>query len=101
MGFTWLTFRMFGLPLAYTAAVLCAACALLPFIPTYVIALPPCLMLGTQVGGGGRVLGLAGAGWASSARGQEWEHAACRGCFCAWEGLRIRACLPHRCHRPA
>lgn len=51
MGFTWLTFRMFGVPLAYTAAVVCAACALLPFIPTYLIALPPCLALGAQVRG--------------------------------------------------
>ncbi|GAB4819140.1 hypothetical protein N2152v2_006186 [Parachlorella kessleri] len=47
-AFTWLTFRMFALPLTYTATVLCAACALLPFIPTYVVALPPCIALAAQ-----------------------------------------------------
>lgn len=46
----WLTFRVFRIPLVYTATVLCSACALLPFIPTYVIALPPCLALSAQVG---------------------------------------------------
>ena len=50
-AFTWLTFRMFALPLTYTATVVCAACALLPFIPTYVVALPPCIALAAQVGG--------------------------------------------------
>eukprot|EP00887_Chlorella_sp_A99_P007660 scaffold20.g7660.t1 len=47
-GFTWLTFRAFSIPLVYTAAVASAVCALLPFIPTYVVALPGCLLLALQ-----------------------------------------------------
>ncbi|KFM24544.1 Transmembrane protein 245 [Auxenochlorella protothecoides] len=46
--FTWLTFRVFGVPLAYTAAVLSAVCALLPFIPTYAVALPGSGLLAAQ-----------------------------------------------------
>lgn len=64
--FTWLTFRMFAVPLAYTATVACAACALLPFIPTYVIALPACAMFVAQV------WGALPACW-PRARGWGWE----------------------------
>lgn len=60
--FTWLTFRMFAVPLAYTATVACAACALLPFIPTYVIALPACAMFVAQVIGARCLPAGAGVG---------------------------------------
>ena len=46
--FAWLTFRMFGAPLAYTSAVASAAFALLPFVPTYSVALPGCAVVAFQ-----------------------------------------------------
>ena len=46
--FSWITFRVMGLPLTYTASVASAACALLPFVPTYAVALPGCVVLLAQ-----------------------------------------------------
>ena len=47
-GVTWLTFRVWGVPLAYTATLACCALALLPFIPTHVIALPAAAWLAVR-----------------------------------------------------
>ena len=46
--FSWITFRIFGAPLAYTTSVASAAFALLPFVPTYSIALPGCAVVALQ-----------------------------------------------------
>ncbi|KAI3438020.1 hypothetical protein D9Q98_000463 [Chlorella vulgaris] len=46
--FSWITFRVMGLPLTYTSSVAAAACALLPFVPTYAVALPGCAVLLAQ-----------------------------------------------------
>ncbi|EFN55069.1 hypothetical protein CHLNCDRAFT_134947 [Chlorella variabilis] len=46
--FSWITFRVMNLPLTYTASVASAACALLPFVPTYAVALPGCAVLLAQ-----------------------------------------------------
>jgi hypothetical protein len=46
--FSWITFRVMGLPLTYTASVASAVCALLPFVPTYAVALPGCVVLLAQ-----------------------------------------------------
>jgi predicted PurR-regulated permease PerM len=50
--FAWITFRIFGAPLAYTTSVASAAFALLPFVPTYSVALPGCAVVALQ----GRVI---------------------------------------------
>ena len=47
--FTWLTFRMAGLPLVYLASVSSAACALLPLIQAWMIAIPAAVWLILQV----------------------------------------------------
>ena len=47
--FTWLTFRMAGLPLVYLASVSSAACALLPLIQAWMIAIPAAMWLVLQV----------------------------------------------------
>lgn len=47
--FTWLTFRMAGLPLVYLASVSSAACALLPLIQAWMIAIPAAVWLVLQV----------------------------------------------------
>jgi predicted PurR-regulated permease PerM len=46
--FAWVTFRIFGAPLAYTTSVASAAFALLPFVPTYSVALPGCAVVALQ-----------------------------------------------------
>lgn len=46
--FAWLTFRVAGAPLAYTSAVASAAFALLPFVPTYAVAIPGCAVMALQ-----------------------------------------------------
>jgi hypothetical protein len=46
--FAWVTFRIFGAPLGYTTSVASAAFALLPFIPTYSVALPGCVVVALQ-----------------------------------------------------
>jgi predicted PurR-regulated permease PerM len=46
--FAWITFRIFGAPLAYTTSVASAAFALLPFVPTYSVALPGCAVVALQ-----------------------------------------------------
>lgn len=46
--FTWVTYRALRVPLAYTSATASAAFALLPFIPTYSVALPGCAMVALQ-----------------------------------------------------
>lgn len=46
--FAWVTFRIFGAPLAYTTSVASAAFALLPFVPTYSVALPGCVVVALQ-----------------------------------------------------
>ena len=43
--FAWVTFRIFNAPLAYTSAVASAAFSLLPFVPTYSVALPSCAVV--------------------------------------------------------
>ena len=47
--FTWLTFRMAGLPLVYLASVSSSACALLPLIQAWMIAIPAAVWLILQV----------------------------------------------------
>lgn len=46
--YTWLTFRALNVPMAYTASVASSAFALLPFVPTYAVALPGSLAVAAQ-----------------------------------------------------
>ncbi|KAK9806751.1 hypothetical protein WJX72_001428 [[Myrmecia] bisecta] len=43
--FTWLTFRAFGVPFAYFGTLVCGVCAMLPLIPSWVVAVPAALQL--------------------------------------------------------
>ena len=46
--YTWLTFRALQVPMAYTASVASAAFALLPFVPTYAVAVPGSVLVAAQ-----------------------------------------------------
>jgi predicted PurR-regulated permease PerM len=43
--FTWLTLRMFGVHFVYVSTVAAAAAALLPLIPSWLVAVPAALQL--------------------------------------------------------
>ena len=48
-GFTWLTLRMFRVHFVYATTVAAAATALLPLIPSWLVAVPAALQLVIQV----------------------------------------------------